>query len=105
VREEPLEAQAEDPARYPRVGRVPGELPGRPPAAPWLQSTLGVNPHGAASAADDVGVSLDLEADLPGVAAAAGGPFAVTAMHQGRSAVVAVHLPPVQSGHAGVTPG
>jgi acetolactate synthase I/II/III large subunit len=81
------------------------------------QSTLGVHPHGAAAAADDFGVSFDPEADLPGVAAAAGGAFAATvrdpdelpgtlsdalaAVHQGRSAVVAVHLPPVQSGPAG----
>src|SRR6201999_1612592 len=66
------------------------------------QSTLGVHPDGAAAAADDFGVSFDPEADLPGVAAAAGGAFAATvrdpdelpgtlsdalaAVHQGRSA-------------------
>ncbi len=74
------------------------------------QSTLGVHPAGAASARDDFNVSLEPEADLPGVAAAAGGAFAATvsdpaelpsvlkealdAVHSGRSAVVAVHLPP-----------
>jgi acetolactate synthase-1/2/3 large subunit len=73
------------------------------------QSTLGVHPHGAAAAAEDFQVSFDPEADLPGVAAAAGGAFAATvsdpaelpgilkealaAVHAGRSAVVAAHLP------------
>jgi len=76
------------------------------------QSTLGVHPTGAASAADDFHVSFEPEADLPGVAAAAGGAFAATvtdpaelastlkdalsAVHSGRSAVVAVHLPLAQ---------
>jgi len=74
------------------------------------QSTLGVHPAGAAAAANDFNVSFDPEADLPGVAAAAGGAFAATvsdpaalpdilkealaAVHSGRSAVVAAHLPP-----------
>jgi acetolactate synthase-1/2/3 large subunit len=76
------------------------------------QSTLGVHPSGAAAAADDFNVSFEPEADLPGVAAAAGGAFAATvddpaelpsvlkdalaAVHGGRSAVVAVHLPRAQ---------
>ena len=73
-------------------------------------STLGVHPAGAAAAADDFNVSFDPEADLPGVAAAAGGAFAATvsdpavlpavlkealaAVHAGRSAVVSAHLAP-----------
>ena len=77
------------------------------------QSTLGVHPDGAAFAADDFGVSFEPEADLPGIAAAAGGAFAATvsdpadlpavlkealaAVHAGRSAVVAAHLPPAQT--------
>jgi acetolactate synthase-1/2/3 large subunit len=77
------------------------------------QSTLGVHPSGAAHANDDFNVSLEPEADLPGIAAAAGGAFAATvsdpaelpsvlkealdAVHGGRSAVVAVHLPLAQS--------
>ncbi|WP_300604426.1 thiamine pyrophosphate-requiring protein [Trebonia sp.] len=76
------------------------------------QSTLGVHPSGAASASDDFHVSFEPEADLPGVAAAAGGAFAATvtdpaelpsvlkealdAVHGGRSAVVAVHIPLAQ---------
>jgi len=75
------------------------------------QSTLGVHPAGAAAAADDFNVSFEPEADLPGIAAAAGGAFAATvsdpaelpavlkealsAVHAGRSAVVAVHIPVV----------
>jgi acetolactate synthase-1/2/3 large subunit len=77
------------------------------------QSTLGVHPAGAAFAADDFGVSFEPEADLPGIAAAAGGAFGATvtdpadlpavlkealaAVHAGRSAVVAAHLPPAQT--------
>jgi acetolactate synthase-1/2/3 large subunit len=77
------------------------------------QSTLGVHPAGAAFAADDFGVSFEPEADLPGIAAAAGGAFAATvtnpadlpailkdalaAVHAGRAAVVSAHLPPAQS--------
>jgi acetolactate synthase I/II/III large subunit len=77
------------------------------------QSTLGVHPSGAASVRDDFNVSFEPEADLPGVAAAAGGAFAATvsdpaelpsvlkealdAVHGGRSAVVAVHLPHAQT--------
>ncbi|HET9079974.1 MAG TPA: thiamine pyrophosphate-requiring protein [Trebonia sp.] len=77
------------------------------------QSTLGVHPAGAAAAADDFHVSFDPEADLPGVAAAAGGAYAATvsdpaalepalkealaAVHAGRSAVISVHIPPAQS--------
>ena len=80
------------------------------------QSTLGVHPTGAAATADDFHVSFDPEADLPGVAAAAGGAFAATvsdpadlpgilkdalaAVHSGRSAVVSVHLPLAQPGPA-----
>ena len=78
------------------------------------QSTLGVHPTGAAAMADDFHVSFEPEADLPGVAAAAGGAFAATvsdpaelpavlkealaAVHAGRSAVVAVHIPVAQGG-------
>jgi acetolactate synthase I/II/III large subunit len=76
------------------------------------QSTLGVHPTGAAAMADDFHVSFEPEADLPGVAAAAGGAFAATvsdpaelpavlkealaAVHAGRSSVVAVHIPVAQ---------
>jgi acetolactate synthase-1/2/3 large subunit len=76
------------------------------------QSTLGVHPSGAAALADDFHVSFEPEADLPGIAAAAGGAFAATvsdpaelpavlkealsAVHAGRSAVVAVHIPVAQ---------
>jgi acetolactate synthase-1/2/3 large subunit len=76
------------------------------------QSTLGVHPAGAAAMADDFHVSFEPEADLPGVAAAAGGAFAATvsdpaglpgvlkealaAVHAGRSAVVAAHIPLAQ---------
>ena len=79
-------------------------------AAPKL-STLAVHPDGAAAAADDFHVSFRPEADLPGVARAAGGAYGVTVddpgelpgvlkdalavVHGGRSAVVSVHLPPV----------
>jgi acetolactate synthase-1/2/3 large subunit len=84
------------------------------------QSTLGVHPSGAAAAADDFGVSFEPEADLPGIAAAAGGAFAATvsdpaqlpstlkealaAVHAGRSAVVAAHLPHAQPPHAQPAP-
>jgi acetolactate synthase I/II/III large subunit len=76
------------------------------------QSTLGVHPSGAAATADDFNVSFEPEADLPGIAAAAGGAFAATvsdpaalpavlkdalaAVHSGRSAVVSVHIPKAQ---------
>jgi acetolactate synthase-1/2/3 large subunit len=76
------------------------------------QSTLGVHPAGAAAAADDFHVSFDPEADLPGIAIAAGGAYGATvddpaelpgvlkealaAVHAGRSAVVAAHLPHAQ---------
>jgi acetolactate synthase I/II/III large subunit len=79
-------------------------------AAPKF-STLAVHPSGAAAAADDFAVSFDPEADLPGIAAAAGGAYGVTVtdpaelprvlrdalavVRGGRSAVVSVHLPPV----------
>jgi acetolactate synthase-1/2/3 large subunit len=79
-------------------------------AAPKF-STLLVHGHGAAAAADDFHASFEPEADLPGIAAAAGGAYAVTVddpaelpgvlkdalavVHGGRSAVVSVHLPPV----------
>jgi acetolactate synthase I/II/III large subunit len=81
-------------------------------AAPKF-STLAVHPSGAAAAADDFGVSLEPEADLAGIAAAAGGAYGVTVadpdelprvladalavVHGGRSAVVSVHLPPAQA--------
>jgi len=79
-------------------------------AAPKF-STLQVHPDGAAARADDFHVSFDPEADLPGVAEAAGGAYGVTVsdpavlprvlkdalavVHGGRSAVVSVQLPPV----------
>jgi acetolactate synthase-1/2/3 large subunit len=79
-------------------------------AAPKF-STLRVHGQGAAAAADDFHASFEPEADLPGIAAAAGGAYAVTVddpaelpgvlkdalavVHGGRSAVVSVHLPPV----------
>ena len=79
-------------------------------AAPRF-STLQVHPDGAAAKADDFHVSFEPEADLPGVARAAGGAYGVTVsdpgelpgvlkdalavVHGGRSAVVSVHLPPV----------
>jgi len=79
-------------------------------AAPKF-STLRVHGHGAAAAADDFHVSFEPEADLPAIAAAAGGAYAVTAadpdelpqvlkdalavVRGGRSAVVSVHLAPV----------
>jgi acetolactate synthase I/II/III large subunit len=81
-------------------------------AAPKF-STLGVHPSGAAAAADDFGVSLEPEADLAGIAAAAGGAYAVTVSDPGelprvledalavtrggRSAVVCVQLPRAQA--------
>jgi acetolactate synthase I/II/III large subunit len=74
-------------------------------------STLGVHPSGAAATADDFRASLEPEADLPGIAAAAGGAYGLTVtdpdelpqvlkdalavVHGGRSAVVSVHLAPV----------
>ena len=79
-------------------------------AAPKF-SALQVHPDGAAAAADDFHVSFEPEADLPGVARAAGGAYGVTVsdpgelprvlkdalavVHGGRSAVVSVQLPPV----------
>ena len=79
-------------------------------AAPKF-STLLVHPDGAAAQADDFHVSFEPEADLPGVAQAAGGAYGVTVsdpgelpgvlkdalavVHGGRSAVVSVQLPPV----------
>jgi len=74
-------------------------------------STLAVHPDGAAAAADDFHVSFEPEADLPGVARAAGGAYGVTVsdpgelpgvlkdalavVHGGRSAVISVQLPGV----------
>jgi acetolactate synthase-1/2/3 large subunit len=79
-------------------------------AAPRF-STLQVHPAGAAAAADDFYSSFEPEADLAGIAAAAGGAYGVTVsapgelpgvlkdalavVHGGRSAVVSVQLPPV----------
>jgi acetolactate synthase I/II/III large subunit len=79
-------------------------------AAPKF-STLRVHGHGAAAAADDFRVSFEPEADLPAIAAAAGGAYAATVadpdelpqvlkdalavVRGGRSAVISVHLPPV----------
>ncbi len=80
-------------------------------------SALGVHPSGAAAAADDFRASLEPEADLPGIAAAAGGAYGVTVtdpnelprvlkdalavVQGGRSAVVSVQLPPAQTAQAG----
>ena len=79
-------------------------------AAPKF-STLQVHPDGAAAQAGDFHVSFHPEADLPGLARAAGGAYGVTVsdpaelpqvlkdalavVHGGRSAVVSVQLPPV----------
>jgi acetolactate synthase-1/2/3 large subunit len=79
-------------------------------AAPKF-SALQVHPDGAAARTGDFHVSFDPEADLPGVARAAGGAYGVTVadpgelpgvlkdalavVHGGRSAVVSVQLPPV----------
>ncbi len=79
-------------------------------AAPKF-STLKVHPDGAAAKADDFHASFEPAADLPGVAAAAGGAYGVTVsdpdelpgvlrdalavVQGGRSAVVSVLLPPV----------
>jgi acetolactate synthase I/II/III large subunit len=79
-------------------------------AAPKF-STLRVHGQGAAAAAGDVHVSFEPEADLAGIAAAAGGAYAATVddpdelpqvlkdalavVRGGRSAVVSVHLAPV----------
>jgi acetolactate synthase-1/2/3 large subunit len=79
-------------------------------AAPKF-STLRVHGRGAAAAADDFHVSFEPEADLPAIAAAAGGAYAATVddpdelpavlkdalavVNGGRSAVISVHLPPV----------
>ena len=79
-------------------------------AAPKF-STLRVHAQGAAAAADDFPVSFEPEADLPAIAAAAGGAYAATVtdpdelpqilkdalavVRGGRSAVISVHLPPV----------
>ena len=76
-------------------------------------STLGVHPAGAAAVADDFHVSFEPEADLAGIAAAAGGAYGVTVadpadlprvlkdalavVRGGRSAVVSVQLPPAQA--------
>jgi acetolactate synthase I/II/III large subunit len=74
-------------------------------------STLAVHPKGAAAQADDFHVSFEPEVDLPGVARAAGGAYAVTVsdpaelpgvlkdalavVRGGRSAVLSVQLPSV----------
>ncbi|MBX9389247.1 thiamine pyrophosphate-requiring protein [Streptomonospora nanhaiensis] len=74
-------------------------------------STLGVHPDGVAAREDDFNVSFEPEADLPGIAAAAGGAHARTltraeelpgalkealeAVRSGRSAVLSVHVPRV----------
>jgi len=79
-------------------------------AAPRF-STLQVHPDGAAARADDFHVSFEPEADLAGVAQAAGGAYgvrvsdpgelpgvlkdALAVVRGGRSAVVSVQLPPV----------
>ena len=79
-------------------------------AAPKF-STLRVHAQGAAAEADDFPVSFEPEADLPAIAAAAGGAYAATVtdpdelpqilkdalavVRGGRSAVISVHLPPV----------
>ncbi|QBI54319.1 thiamine pyrophosphate-requiring protein [Streptomonospora litoralis] len=72
-------------------------------------STLGVHPDGAAATHDDFQTGFDPEADLPGIAAAAGGAWArtidhpdqvagtlkeaVDAVRAGQSAVVSAHVP------------
>ncbi|MUL40627.1 thiamine pyrophosphate-requiring protein [Streptomonospora sp. PA3] len=74
-------------------------------------STLGVHPDGAAATHDDFNTGFDPEADLPGIATAAGGAWgrtidhpdqvadtlkeAVEAVRAGQSAVVSVHVPKV----------
>ncbi|MGH3518977.1 MAG: thiamine pyrophosphate-dependent enzyme, partial [Haloechinothrix sp.] len=74
-------------------------------------STLGVHPDGVAAANDDFNVGFAPEADLPGIAAAAGGAWAhtvevpdelpatlakaVNAVRAGRSAVLSVQVPTV----------
>lgn len=74
-------------------------------------SALSVHPDGVAAQRDDFGVSFEPEADLPGVAEAAGGAWgrtvrvagelkgalaeALAAVHAGRSAVLSVHVPAV----------
>ena len=74
-------------------------------------SALAVRPRGAAAEADDFNVSFEPAADLPAIAAAAGGAFGanvidpaelpgvlketLAAVHGGRSAVVSAHLPGV----------
>jgi len=79
-------------------------------ASPKL-SVLAVHPDGAAAKAGDFHVSFEPEADLPGVARAAGGAYGVTVsdpgelpgvlkdalavVHGGRSAVISVQLPGV----------
>jgi acetolactate synthase-1/2/3 large subunit len=79
-------------------------------AAPKF-STLRLHGQGAAAAADDFHVSFEPEADLGGIAAAAGGAYAATVddpgelpavledalavVRGGRSAVISVHLPAV----------
>ncbi|QFU89006.1 thiamine pyrophosphate-requiring protein [Amycolatopsis sp. YIM 10] len=76
-------------------------------------STLGVHPEGTAAERDDFNVSFEPEADLPGIATAAGGAWgrtvcrpdeledalaeALGAVAGGRSAVLSVHLAPVQA--------
>jgi acetolactate synthase-1/2/3 large subunit len=78
------------------------------------QSTLGVHPDGVAAANDDFHVSFEPEADLAGVARAAGGAHGVTVtdpgelpgalkdalevVRGGRSAVLSVHIPVAQGG-------
>ena len=88
---------------------------------PQIQHTLGAGQasdgrevdadDGGTAAADDFHASFDPEADLPGIAAAAGGAYAATVddpdelpgilqdalavVRGGRSAVISVHLPPV----------
>lgn len=75
------------------------------------QSTLGVHPEGVAAGRDDFNVSFAPEADLPGIAEAAGGAWgrtvreaselkgvlteALDVVRAGRSAVVSVHVPAV----------
>ncbi|GAB3451035.1 thiamine pyrophosphate-requiring protein [Streptomonospora sediminis] len=74
-------------------------------------STLGVHPGGAAATNDDFNTGFDPEADLPGIAQAAGGAWgrtidhpdqvadtlkeAIEAVRGGQPAVVSVHVPKV----------
>ena len=81
------------------------------PGLPWPPARPGSSAAGRRAEADDFNVSFEPAADLPAIAAAAGGAFganvtdpadlpgvlkeALAAVHDGRSAVVSAHLPGV----------